>query len=69
MIGSKKLPRSPWAHSKMLKLISWNINGRLNPWNDLLDSDLDVALLQEARKPRSPVATLVEAGPAPWQTS
>jgi hypothetical protein len=69
VIRSKKLPRSPWAHSKMLELISWNINGRLNPWNELLDSDLDVALLQEARKPRSPVATLVEAGPTPWQTS
>ena len=53
----------------MLKLISWNINGRVRPWDELLDSNADVALLQEARRPRGPVAELVEAGPQPWNTS
>ena len=53
----------------MLKLISWNINGRIAPWDELLHSGADVALLQEARKPRGPVAERVEAGAAPWITS
>ena len=54
---------------EMLKLISWNINGRVRPWDELLDSDSDVALLQEARRPRGSVAELVETGPQPWMTS
>ena len=52
-----------------MKLISWNINGRVRPWRELLNSDADVALLQEARRPRGSVAEKVEAGPHPWQTS
>ena len=53
----------------MLKLISWNINGRVASWNELLNSDADVALLQEARRPRGTFSTRVEAGPEPWLTS
>ena len=53
----------------MLKLISWNINCRVRPWRELLDSNVDVGLLQEARRPRGPVAELVEAGPQSWMTS
>ena len=39
------------AERKMIKLASWNIGGRTKAWNNLLNSDADVALLQEARKP------------------
>ena len=32
----------------MLKLITWNIARRDAPWRFLLDTDADIALLQEA---------------------
>jgi hypothetical protein len=31
-----------------VKLISWNIGHRAEPWRQLLESDADVALLEEA---------------------
>jgi hypothetical protein len=34
-----------------MKLISWNIAHRKEAWHRLLDTDADVALLQEAVEP------------------
>jgi hypothetical protein len=35
----------------MVKMIAWNIAQRPDAWRLLLDSDADIALLQEAREP------------------
>ena len=52
----------------MVKIISWNIAGRKEPWRELIDSDADIALLQEAREPPSDVAEQIGIDPAPWRT-
>lgn len=52
----------------MIKLISWNIAHRQNAWHYLLDTDTDVALLQEASEPPEDVAKKFEIDPAPWHT-
>ena len=46
----------------MIKLVSWNIAKRQQPWRDLLDMDLDVALLQEAGDPPSDIVDKLEMG-------
>ena len=51
-----------------MKIISWNIAGRHAPWEWLLDSDADLALLQEAGPPPPEVAGHLDAGPNPWIT-
>ena len=57
-----------------MKIISWNMAHRHEPWRCLLDMDIDLALLQEAGKPPPDVAERIEADPAievnsaPWQT-
>ena len=35
----------------MLKIVSWNIARRAEPWRVLLESDADIALLQKAAPP------------------
>ena len=55
-----------------MKIISWNINRRPVCWHSLLDTDADVALLQEAAEPPPEIAERIEAGgiavdPAPWK--
>lgn len=63
----------PEARSAM-KIISWNMAHRHEPWRSLLDMDIDLALLQEAGKPPPDVAARIEADPAiavdsgPWET-
>ena len=52
----------------MLKLISWNIARRAEPWRLLPDSGCDIALLQEASAPPADIADRVDCGPAPWHT-
>ena len=39
-----------------MKVVSWNIAHRHEPWSWLLDMDADVALLQEAGEPPAAVA-------------
>ena len=57
-----------------MKLISWNMAHRHDPWRCLLDMDIDLALLQEAGKPPPDVAERIRANPAievdsaPWET-
>ena len=54
----------------MLRIMSWNINRQHNPWQELLNSDVDVALLQEAKSPSPELASLLEiAHPLPWETA
>ena len=51
----------------MIKVVSWNIARRQDPWSELLKMDADVALLQEAGRPPTEVADVVEFGQGdPW---
>ena len=45
----------------MVKIVCWNINKSLKPWNELLEMDADIALLQEADPAMAPVS--VETSP------
>ena len=57
-----------------MKIISWNMAHKHDPWRFLLDMDIDLALLQEAGKPPPDVAERIQADPAievnsaPWET-
>ncbi len=53
----------------MVKLIAWNIGRREEAWRSLLDSDADIALLQEAAEPPSDVAGKLQVDPGPWRTA
>src|SRR5262249_52327285 len=53
----------------MVKVIAWNIARRDEAWRYLLDSDADIALLQEAAAPPPDVAQRLEVDSAPWQTA
>jgi exonuclease III len=53
----------------MLKMIAWNIARRDEAWRHLLDSDADIALLQEAAEPPADVARRLDVDPAPWRTA
>ncbi len=52
----------------MVKLITWNIARRENAWRSLVDSDADIALLQEAAEPPADIAGILDVDPAPWRT-
>jgi endonuclease/exonuclease/phosphatase family metal-dependent hydrolase len=53
----------------VVKVIAWNIAHRDDSWRSLLDSDADIALLQEASAPPIDVAGRITVDPAPWQTA
>lgn len=53
----------------MLKIIAWNIARRAEAWRYLLDTDADIALLQEAAAPPADVARRLDVDPAPWRTA
>lgn len=50
----------------MIKVVSWNIAKRQQPWRELLGMDADVALLQEAGDPPWDLRNEIEAGP--WES-
>ena len=52
-----------------MKILSWNMAHRVDPWYQLLDTDADLALLQEAAEPPPEVASRVEVNPGAWQTA
>ncbi len=53
----------------MIKVVSWNIAKRHQPWRDLLDMDADVALLQEAGDPPWDLRDEIDTGPrANWDS-
>ena len=41
----------------MIRVVSWNITTMHQPWRDLVDMDIDVALLQEAGTIPKPQST------------
>lgn len=54
----------------MIRIISWNINGRSSIWNDVTSLGVDVALLQEAPAPPASVAESVDAErDCRWETA
>lgn len=53
----------------MLRILTWNIARRADAWRSLLDSDADIALLQEAAEPPPDVARQIDVDPAPWRTA
>jgi hypothetical protein len=53
----------------MVKVIAWNIARRDEAWRYLLDTDADIALLQEAAVPPPDISRRFDIDPAPWQTA
>ncbi|MDA0273290.1 MAG: hypothetical protein O3C68_08565, partial [Proteobacteria bacterium] len=52
-----------------MKIVSWNIAGRDVCWQRLLESDYDIALLQEARRAPDEVASSgIRISPGEWVT-
>lgn len=53
----------------MLSIISWNINQQIELWYELVNSEVDIALFQEAKPPPSELTSQVEIDhPPPWYT-
>jgi hypothetical protein len=52
-----------------IRVVSWNTAQRVDAWRALLDTDADVALLQEATEPPADVASRVDVNPGPWCTA
>lgn len=53
----------------MMKMIAWNIARREEAWRCLLDTDADIALIQEATEPPADVARRLDVDPTPWRTA
>ena len=52
----------------MTRIVCWNIGKRKRPWTELLEMDVDVALLQEAGRVPPGLRRPVELGPQfPWE--
>ena len=54
--------------SNPVRLVSWNIAHRLEPWRQLPSAGVDIALLQEAGPPPSDIGKAVQIDPGPWVT-
>ena len=52
----------------MLNILSWNINRNTDAWQCVLESDYDLALLQEAALPSASISDAVEINPGEWST-
>ncbi len=50
-----------------MRIVSWNIARREEPWRRLPDMDADLALLQEAAPPPEDMADRVEVNPGPFE--
>jgi len=53
----------------MVKILSWNIARREKAWQYLLDTDYDIALLQEVSEPPADVKKKLGIDSAPWRTA
>lgn len=53
----------------MLGMVSWTINQHAQPWHVLVNSDVDAAVLQEARPLPPEPASPVEIDQPPWYTA
>ena len=56
------------ADSGVVRIVCWNIARRDECWKCLVNSDADVALLQEAAKPPREFSERFHTDPAPWIT-
>jgi endonuclease/exonuclease/phosphatase family metal-dependent hydrolase len=52
-----------------VKITAWNIARREEGWRSLVDSDADIALLQEAAEPPADIERMFDIDPAPWETA
>ena len=52
-----------------MKIVSWNLAHRKKSWSRLLDTDADIALLQEAGEPPPKIAARIKTDAAPWWTA
>ena len=52
----------------VIKIVSWNIGQRNEAWEVLLNSGVDVALLQEAKQPPASVKDRIHVDDLPWRT-
>lgn len=52
-----------------MKLVSWNMAHRREAWHYLLNSKVDVALLQEAAQPPIEITNNIDLDSAPWETA
>ena len=52
----------------MLKIIAWNIAQKPVAWRMLVESNADIALLQEAKEPPADIAGKVNIDTAVWRT-
>ncbi len=52
-----------------MKIISWNIAHRQHVWHDIVGSDADIAMLQEAVAPPSDLEGEVDVEDTPWVTA
>lgn len=50
-------------------IVCWNMAHRQESWRYLLDTEFDLALLQEACRPPDDIAERLEIDPAPWSAS
>ena len=55
--------------TRPLRIVSWNIARRTEPWYELLDMGADIALLQEAAEPPANVMEQIAVGSEPWTTA
>ena len=53
----------------MINILSWNIARRDECWEDIFQSDYDIALLQEAHQPMMKVPDNVIINPGEWKTA
>ena len=52
-----------------MKVISWNLARKVDAWRQLVDSEADVALVQEAAQPPDDVAGRIQVDAEPWATA
>lgn len=53
----------------VIRIVSWNIARRSEAWQSLLDSGVDVGLLQKAQRSPPELERQIEIDPAPWNTA
>lgn len=53
----------------MLRILSWNIARSQRAWTELADSNVDIALLQEAVPPEAEVHATIPNGSEDWSTA
>ena len=55
--------------TRPIRIVSWNIAQRTEPWYELLDMGADIALLQEAAEPPADVMARIKVDAEPWTTA